>query len=88
MKDPNGLYYYPNPAQTDTRVYVREGEHGNIQFRLWHSTRTEIWERHGWLDLAVIEAAATMYKSGNAAQDPMRLYDAAVAKALIKEDKK
>lgn len=86
MRDQNGLYYYPNPADTSTRVYVRDGSSGP-EFRLWRRDLPEVWEKHGWLPIAVIEAAAGMYKQGSAAaSDPMQLYDKAVAEALIRED--
>lgn len=85
MKDANGIYYYPNPADTTTRVYVRNSISG-VQFRMWHSQRPEVWEKHGWLDMQVIEAAATMYKDMKQGVDPMLLYDAAVATALLKAE--
>lgn len=85
MKDHNGLYYYPNPAETATRVYVREGRSGP-EFRLWRQDIPEVWEKHGWLPLSVIEAAAGMYKKSPENSDPMLLYDKAVAEALLKAD--
>lgn len=85
MKDQNGLYYYPNPSDTSTRVYVRNGASGP-EFRLWRQGMPLVWEKHEWLPYGVIEAAAKMYKSSDAAADPMQLYDKAVAEALINED--
>lgn len=85
MKDQNGLYYHPNPADTSTRVYVRQGASGP-EFRLWRHDLPEVWEKHQWIPFAVIEAAAAMYKEGASGSDPMQLYDKAVAEALIKED--
>lgn len=85
MKDQNGLYYYPNPADVSTRVYVRQGQSGP-EFRLWRNDMPEIWEKHGWLAISVIEAAAKMYQEAPGSADPMQLYDKAVAEALIKED--
>lgn len=85
MKDQNGLYYYPNPADTGTRVYVRGGSSGP-EFRLWRQNMPEVWEKHRWVPFAVIEAAAGMYKESHGSADPMQLYDKAVAEALIKAD--
>lgn len=85
MKDHNGLYYYPNPAETSTRVYVRAGQSGP-EFRLWRQDYPEVWEKHGWLPIGVIEAAASMYKEKSGSVDPMQLYDKAVAEALIKQE--
>lgn len=86
MKDKNGLYYYPNPAETNIRVYVRQGTSGP-EFRLWRQDMPEVWEKHEWLPIQVIEAAAKMYQQaqGNNS-NPMQLYDRAVALALLKED--
>ena len=86
MKDQNGLYYYPNPADTTTRVYVQEGASGP-EFRLWRQDLPQVWEKHGWLPIGVIEAAAKMYREPPGSADPMQLYDKAVAEALIKEDR-
>ncbi len=83
MRDALGLYYHPNPDDISARVYVRE-KNGELEFRLWQRDHPEIWERHGWMPLGVIQAAASMYAMNNAA-DPMRLYDENVARALLKE---
>lgn len=83
MRDNLGRYYYPDPEDKTTRVYVRE-ENGELEFRLWRRDYPEIWERHGWMPLGVIKAAAAMY-SMNSAADPMRLYDEVVARALLRE---
>lgn len=87
MKDQNGLYYYPNPADTGTRVYVRQGA-GGPEFRLWRQAMPEVWEKHNWLPLAVIEAAAQMYQKSAPGANPMLLYDKAVAEALIRDDER
>ena len=88
MKDQNGIYYYPDPADTNTRVYVREGTTG-AEFRLWRQNMPEVWEKHGWMPHQVIEAAAAMYReSGEQKANPMLLYDLNVANALIKQEKK
>lgn len=85
MKDQNGIYYYPDPSDTNTRVYVREGAAG-VEFRLWRHNLPEVWEKHGWMPHQVIEAAAAMYKQGGAQKsDPLILYDLNVARALIKQ---
>ena len=83
MKDDNGLYYHPHPADVKTRVYVRQGA-GGIEFRLWRADHPEVWERHDWLAYEVIQAAASMYKERETAADPLALYDLNVAKALLK----
>ncbi len=87
MKDDNGLYYYPDPTETRTRVYVRPGESGP-EFRLWHAERPEIWERHDWLPFSVVQAAAAMYKEQKGSSDPLTLYDINVARALLKDDER
>ncbi|MDL2279629.1 hypothetical protein LJC15_03070 [Desulfovibrio sp. OttesenSCG-928-G11] len=87
MKDDKGLYYHPDPTDHDTRVYVRQGLSGP-EFRLWRAAYPEVWEKHQWLDRAVIEAAAGMYKERGNSSDPMALYDLNVARALIKEDER
>ncbi len=85
MKDERGLYYHPNPAKTTVRVYVRRGESGDIEFRLWESEHPVVWEKHGWIPREVIERAANMYKGMGRESDPLLLYDAQVARALLTE---
>ncbi len=88
MKDDRGLYYYPQPGNTKVRVYVRRGEDAGVEFRLWESEHAEVWEKHDWLPHAVILEAAAMYKKlgrGSEGADPLVLYDAAVAEALLQE---
>ena len=46
MKDERGLYYFPNAADHRARMYVRRGEDGGVQFRLWQSDHPEVWDRH------------------------------------------
>ena len=83
MKDDNGLYYYPDPSDRNTRVYVREGG-GGIEFRLWRTDHPEVWEQHGWLPYDVVSAAAAMYKERGTGADPLAFYDLNVARALVK----
>ncbi len=85
MKDDNGLYYYPDPSDVQTRVYVREGD-GGPEFRLWRQDRPDVWETHDWLPYAVLSAAAAMYKERGTGVDPLTFYDVNVARALIKEE--
>lgn len=85
MKDDNGLYYYPDPADRQTRVYVRENA-GGIEFRLWRSEHPEVWERHGWLAHSVLSAAASLYKERGNGIDPLVFYDVNVARALLKDE--
>jgi hypothetical protein len=87
MKDDNGLYYYPDPADHQTRVYVRQGASGP-EFRLWRSGHPEVWEKHEWLPHAVIEAAAAMYRERGSASDPLIFYDSNVARALIRDEER
>ncbi len=89
MKDERGLYYHPQPGNTKVRVYVRRSFEGGIEFRLWESEHENVWEKHSWLPVSVIRTAAKMYKKqgrGAPGADPMVLYDAAVAEALLTED--
>ncbi|MGX9365169.1 hypothetical protein ACTVJH_03920 [Desulfoplanes sp. PS50] len=85
MKDDKGLYYYPNPSSKQERMYVREND-GAIEFRLWSSRSPEVWDRHGWLDMDIIQRAAEMQKQrGNKA--PTEIYDLDSAKFLLKNEK-
>ena len=84
MHDADGFYYYPNPSDTKSRVYARQGA-GDVEFRLWHSEHPEVWERHGWVAFATIQRLAAMYKDRGSGSDPLALYDINVARALIKE---
>ena len=89
MKDERGLYDFPNAADHRARMYVRRGEDG----RAWHlpplaaSDHPEVWDRHQLAGhLQVIEDAARLYREErNADADPLKLYDAAVARALLEE---
>lgn len=85
MKDENGLYYFPDPSDHKTRVYVREGASGP-EFRLWRAEHPEVWERHDWLAYDVVAAAADMYKERGNGVDPLAFYDCNVARALLKEE--
>lgn len=79
MHDERGAYYYPNPAQKSTRMYVRRIG-GVLHFRLYNSQVPEIWERHGWIAKDVVRQAATLY-SGD--KDPTALYDEVVAEQVL-----
>lgn len=83
MEDSLGLYYYPNPADTRSRVYVRPGAEG-MEFRLWHAEHPMVWEKHGWVPQAALEQAAALYQAQGQG-NPMALYDTVVANALIQE---
>jgi hypothetical protein len=85
MRDDKGLYYYPDPSDRNTRVYVRGGA-GGIEFRLWRRERPEVWRRHEWLAYDVLLAAAAMYRERGGETDPLAFYDLNVAEALLKED--
>jgi hypothetical protein len=87
VHDASGFYYYPNPEDVQSRVYVRQGL-GDIEFRLWHSAYPEVWERHGWVAYSTIEQLAALYKERGSGSDPLALYDINVARALVKEQRR
>jgi hypothetical protein len=91
MKDDRGCYYYPDPSDTRTRVYVRKGAAGP-EFRLWRSGLPEVWEKHGWRGGDVLREAACKFLEGAGGKapgipkgNPLKLYDFNVAEALLKE---
>lgn len=84
MRDDSGVFYYPNAANKKERMYVRRNEDGDVEFRLWNRDYPEIWERHGWLDMDMIKRAAKMYQ-GKSGDDPLKLYDIHVARAVLKD---
>jgi hypothetical protein len=88
MKDERGLYYLPQSGNVSARMYVRKGENDEIEFRLWQVNYPEVWEKHQWLPMSVIRRAAEMYAAdkGEQANDPTKLYDLAVARALLNEE--
>jgi hypothetical protein len=87
MQDELGSYYYPNPADPRSRVYVRE-DGGDLEFRLWHAEYPMVWEKHGWTSQTALEKAAAMYRGMGREGNPMALYDVSVALALIKEERR
>ena len=88
MKDELGLYYHPEAGNSLTRVYVRSGPAGEVEFRLWRADHPEVWERHPWISMDVVQSAARVYRQErNAGSDPLKLYDLAVGRALLREDK-
>lgn len=87
MKDERGLYYHPQAGDSLSRVYVRRGPDGEVEFRLWRADHPEVWERHPWLNMAVVRSAAGLYRQERSnGVDPLKLYDIAVARALLRED--
>ena len=87
MKDQLGLYYHPQAGNAQSRVYVRRGPDGEVEFRLWRADHPEVWERHPWLSMAVVRSAARMYQQERKTEsDPTLLYDIDVARALLQED--
>lgn len=94
MKDELGFYYHPDPNDWDTRVYVRRntdataGPENEPQFRIWRRNMPQVWDKHGWIGLAFLENAARQYKAMGQTTDPMALYDANVAKALLQENER
>ena len=88
MQDKDGIFYYPNPQNKRIRMYVREQD-GSIEFRLSNADHSEIWERHGWLDMDIVKRGAKMFQSERDAKaDPTKLYDVEMARYLLKEAKK
>jgi hypothetical protein len=86
MKDELGLYYYPAPQHTTTRMYVRRFG-GRVEFRMWDRDNAQVWEKHNWLPYEVIERAAAVFKATGKDTDPTALYDLAVAERLLADDK-
>lgn len=88
MRDERGLYYHAQAGNPRVRVYVRKGEDGEVEFRMWERDHPEVWEQHPWLPYAVIRDAARLYREErNPEADPLRLYDLNVAKNLLAGDK-
>lgn len=84
MQDERGTYYYPNPMQKRTRMYVRKATDGTIEYRLWSPDDENIWENHGWITRAVVEQAEAMFLERGREVSPLALYDEGVAKALLR----
>ncbi|MBN2139804.1 MAG: hypothetical protein JW718_02245 [Desulfovibrionaceae bacterium] len=84
MKDELGLYYHPSLQSPGTRMYVRESR-GRIEFRLWSREDPDIWERHEWIPLEVVEKASAMYQERGTNRNPMALYDLDVARRLVRD---
>ncbi len=82
MKDGRGLFYYPNPAKKQIRMYVKE-EGGQVWFRLWNGDDPELWQEHGWVPYEAIRQAQAMYTGDKF--DPAQAYDLNLARALLAE---
>lgn len=88
MQDERGLYYHAKAGNPKVRVYVRRGQDGEVEFRLWEMEHPEVWEKHLWLPMSVIKEAASLYREErNPEANPLLLYDLAVAESLLKENK-
>ena len=85
MKDERGHYYTPSLQHPEVRMYVRENNQ-EIEFRLYNPKEPIIWEKHQWLPLSVIEAAAAQYKERETGRNPMSLYDIEIARKLLKDE--
>lgn len=86
MEDSNGLYYLPNPSLTAVRVYVRRGGDGGVEFRMWDAEHPEVWERHGWIGMDVINAAAELFAGSHEDNwKPAAIYDTSIAEVLLRE---
>lgn len=87
-KDDRGLYYYPSLQDRSARMYVREND-GRIEFRLFNAQHPEVWEKHGWLSMEVIEQAAGLYREErDKSRNPLGLYNEDIALRLIEDEKK
>ncbi|MEJ5242234.1 MAG: hypothetical protein WHT64_01580 [Desulfomicrobiaceae bacterium] len=88
MRTPSGVFYYPVPGNKRIRMYVRERD-GVVEFRLYNPDYPEIWERHGWLDMDLVQRGAQLFRKERSKDlDPARLYDLKVAKALLEEERR
>lgn len=89
MRDERGLYYHAQAGNPNVRVYVRQGEGAEIEFRIWYRNHPEAWEKHGWLRHSVIEEAAKLYRiERNQDADPLKIYDLAIARGLLATENK
>lgn len=85
METPSGPFYYPVPGNKRIRMYVRERD-GVVEFRLYNPDYPEIWERHGWLDMDLVRRGVELFRQERRQDlDPSRLYDLAVARAVLDE---
>ena len=85
MEDQRGLYYHPRPTVPAVRMYVRRGNEGDVEFRMWDAEHPEVWDKHDWLPFGVIEMAAEMFCSEHKDSDPLSMYDISVAEGLLRE---
>jgi hypothetical protein len=91
MKDERGLYYHPAPQFKSRRMYVREDASGGIEFRLWSGEDPQVWETHPWIPRTVIEVAVRLGQAEGRdmhGQNPLDLYDLAVARRLLDDDRR
>jgi len=86
VKDERGLYYYPSMQTRDVRMYVRQGETGEVEFRMWHVQHQEVWDKHERITHDVVKTASRMYK--NESRNPLALYDEDVAQRLLEDERK
>jgi hypothetical protein len=82
MKDNNGLYYYPNPANKRIKMYVQQ-ENDDICFRIMDADAPEVWEKHGWVPYDAIRQASRIYE--NKKFNPLTAYDIQIARELLRE---
>lgn len=89
MQDEQGLYYFPDLNDRQTRMYVRLNAKNQIEFRLMVESKPEIWDKHGWIPYEVLALAQDLYnQERNPNLQHIKLYDLKVAKSLLKSNPK
>lgn len=85
MRDETGLYYFPDLADKNVRMYVRKNSSGEIEYRMWEQGHPEVWDDHQWLTREVVAQVQELYRQKrNSGANPLALYDEKVAIALLK----
>lgn len=85
MKDKNGLFYYPFPANKRIRMYVKPCG-PDILFRMWNADDDGMWEKHGWVPFGAIQEAMGLYRKNAGGFDPRQAYNIELARALIQDE--
>ncbi len=85
MKDQRGVYYYPYPANTRVKMYVRNNN-GVVEFRLHNEDDPKLYDEHGWITYEMAKQAAAIYE-GKGLENPLKLYDFEAAEYALKNQK-